>query len=167
MELSKADITREIKNMQILKSRIKSQDFLDYIGKKCIEVLKEVTASKRGEFVFGKIPFNYETGHTYTTEINDSNALIKLANVAVNQFGEYYSAYIENGTGVFAEASKKPNGWIYPTVEEDINPTKKKTRKADLIAFTKGTKAKNIYNDAMGIIEKRLDTWIEEYNKGG
>ena len=73
-------------------------------------------------------------------------------------------AYTDMGSAVF---DKKPNGWIYPTVEEDINPTKKKTRKGDLIAFTKGQKAKNIYNDAMGIIEKRLDTWIEEYNKGG
>lgn len=163
MYLSSDSIIKEIKGIQAQKRIFMKQDFLDFIGKKCIEVLKEVTESKKEEFVGKKVPLSYEQGHNYKTEILANSSRIILQNLGVNQFGEYISSYIENGTGIYSEQTTRPNGWIYPTTEEDKNTTKRMGKQGDLIAYTKGQKAKNIYYNAMQIIEQKLDEWIEEY----
>lgn len=139
------------------------QAFLDFIGEKCVEVLKEVTNAKASSFKAENAPKSYIEGHKYETEILERTSRIILQNLATNQFGEYISEYIEYGTGVYAEESKAPDGWTYPTVESDKNTTKRIGKDGELYAFTKGQTAKNIYSEAMAIIERKLDEWIEEY----
>lgn len=167
MKLDRADIIKEIKGLEARKNIFVQQDFLDFIGRKCIGVLEEVTQTKAIDFFDKEVPEKYAKSHIYETEITGKKSFVKLSNIAVNQFGEYISAYIEHGTGVFSEQSSRPDGWIYPTTEYDKNTNKRTGKWGNLVAFTQGQKAKNIYHDSMSIIEARLDDWIEEYMKGG
>lgn len=163
MKLSVADLQIEIEKFIVLENFYKKPAFLNFIAQKCIEVLEEVTNSKIDMFKFGTIPVSYERGHKYSIETTSDTSRINLYNLAVNQFGEYISLYIEYGTGIYSEESARPDGWIYPTTEYDKNPKKKRTKRGDLVAFTKGQEAKYIYDDALMLINDRIDGWIEEY----
>lgn len=178
MELSRADIIKEIKGLQATKKIFLQQDFLDFIGRNCIRILQLETALKTPMTKSGKMNSEYASGHTYETQILSNTSRIVLSNNAANQFGEYFSAYIEYGTGVYAptteidgekvSTSNKPYGWIYPTNEADMNTTKKYNNKTGTwYAFTYGQVAKPVYTDAIKRIEENLDKWIEEYMKGG
>ena len=163
MNLSIHDLEVEIKQIGKLRNIHKDPRFLEFIARKCIKVLEEVTESKISMFKFGEIPVSYERGHKYSSEISGETSRINLYNIAVNQFGEYISLYIEYGTGVYSAESARPDGWIYPTTEYDKNPTKRRTQRGDLVAFTEGQEGKYIYDDALMLINDRIDMWVEEY----
>lgn len=168
MRLDRADITREIKNLKAFKNIFMQQDFLDFIGRKCIRILQLETALKTPMTRDGKMNSEYANGHTYKTEIFPNSSRIILSNNATNQFGEYFSAYIEYGSGVYSPNTTRPSGWIYPTDEADRNKTKKYNRRTGTwYAFTYGQIAKPVYTDAIKRIEENLDKWLEEYMKGG
>ena len=71
--------------------------------------------------------------------------------------------YIEYGTGVYSAESARADGWIYPTTEYDKNPKKRRTPRGDLVAWTKGQRGKYIYDDALMLINDRIDMWVDEY----
>lgn len=168
MKLDRADIMKEIKGLQATKRIFMQQDFLDFIGRKCIQVLQDQTNLKASETWDKKMNQEYRDGHRYKTEIRSHTSRIILENVATNQFGEYFSAYIEYGTGIFSPNSTKPQGWIYPTDRADRNPTKKYNKETGTwYAFTWGQTPKEVYTSAIKVIEDNLDNWIKEYMKGG
>lgn len=178
MYLDIAEINKEIKVFKATKKLFMQQDFLDFIGRKCIKVLQLETALKAPLTRNNKMNDEFATGHTYQTQTLSNTSRIVLSNNATNQFGKYFSAYIEYGTGIYAPmteiggeevtTSTRPDGWIYPTDEADRNPTKKYNRKTGTwYAFTWGQVPKNIYTDALKRIEENMDRWIEEYMKGG
>ena len=168
MKLDRADIIKEIKSLQATKRIFMQQDFLDFIGRKCIKVLQLETALKAPLTWDNKMNSEFATGHTYQTQTLSNTSRIVLSNNATNQFGEYFSAYIEYGSGVYSPNTTRPNGWIYPTDEADRNLTKKYNRNTGTwYAFTWGQVPKNVYTDALKKIEENMDRWIEEYMKGG
>lgn len=166
MELSVDNIQHEIKQIGKLRNIHKEPRFLEFIAKKCIEVLREETEIARidqNKSPYGNISKEYAESHTYKTFITSLSSLVVLSNEAKNQFGEYISRYIEYGTGMYNAESTAPNGWIYPTDETDKNTTKRQTRNGDLLAFTKGQSAKLVYANALDRIKDNLDGWINEY----
>lgn len=164
MKLDKKDILEVKKQLQGIRNIFREQAFLDYIGEKCLEVLKEETSNKAPLTVGKKMNEDYANSHTYQTTISSNKSVITLTNEAKNQNGEYFSAYIEYGTGVFSEESTKPDGWVYPTDEEDKNTTKKQNRfTGEWYAFTKGQAPKEVYTDALDKIGERMDEWIDDY----
>lgn len=168
MKLDRADIIKEIKGLEARKRIFMQQDFLDFIGRKCIKVLQLETALKAPLTRNNKMNSEFATGHTYQTQTLSNTSRIILSNNATNQFGEYFSAYIEYGSGVYSPNTTRPNGWIYPTDETDRNRTKKYNNNTGTwYAFTWGQAPKNIYTDALKRIEENMDSWIEEYMKGG
>jgi hypothetical protein len=178
MYLDIAEINKEIKAFKAARKLFMQQDFLDFIGRKCIKVLQLETALKAPLTRNNKMNDEFATGHTYQTQTLSNTSRIILSNNATNQFGEYFSAYIEYGTGIYAPMTKiggeevttstRPNGWIYPTDEADRNPTKKYNKNnGTWYAFTWGQVPKNVYTDALKRIEENMDSWIEEYMKGG
>ena len=56
MNLSIHDLEVEIKQIGKLRNIHKDPRFLEFIAKKCIEILEEVTDSKISMFKFGEIP---------------------------------------------------------------------------------------------------------------
>ena len=163
MNLSVDNIQYEIKQIGKLRNIHKEPRFLEFIARKCIEVLKEETEAARGKSPYGNISKEYAESHTYETFISGLSSIVVLSNEAKNQFGEYISRYIEYGTGMYNAESTAPNGWIYPTDETDKNTTKRQTRNGELLAFTKGQSAKLIYANALDRIKDNLDGWINEY----
>jgi hypothetical protein len=166
MNLDKREIDLEIKMLSKMKKVIQSQDFLDFIGKKCLQVLDHITLRQGAASKYGNMSSEYAKSHEYTTEIGTDSSIITLSNSATNQFGEYISAYIEYGTGVYYDGAGKKSGWWYPTDEKDKNTTKKKTEKGELIAFTFGQDAKNVYYYSLKDIEAHMNEWVDEYMKG-
>lgn len=168
MRLDRADIIKEIKGLQAARKMFMQQDFLDFIGRKCIKVLQLETSLKAPLTWDNKMNDEFATGHTYQTQMLSNTSRIVLSNNATNQFGEYFSAYIEYGSGIYSQNTTRPDGWIYPTDEEDRNPTKKYNKNTGTwYAFTWGQVPKNVYTDALKRIEENMDSWIEEYMKGG
>ena len=164
MRLNKEDILKVKKQFQELRNIFKEQAFLDFIGEKCLKVLREETSNKAPLTVGKKMNDDYSNSHMYQTTISSNKSVITLTNEAKNQNGEYFSAYIEYGTGVFSEESTRPNGWVYPTDEADRNTTKKQNKfTGEWYAFTKGQVAKEVYTDALEKIESKMDEWIDEY----
>ena len=162
MKLSVADLEVEIKQIGKLRNIHKDQRFLEFIAKKCIEVLKEETENKRSLTWDKKMNDEYVEGHRYETFINGLSSIILLENVATNQFGEYISRYIEYGTGMFNAESTAPEGWYYPTDAEDRNPTKEEIG-GNYVAWTRGQLPKYVYEDALEKIKDKMNGWIEEY----
>lgn len=166
MELDKRSIDKEIKVLSKYKTLLRKEDVLDFIGEKCLEVLREQTEIFSRETVGGSMEESYVEGHTYEKQILGNSSLIILSNMATNQFGEYISEYIEYGTGIFSPNSTKPEGWVYPTDVEDKNVTKRQLENGDLVAFTMGQVAKPVYETSMEIISQRINGWLDEYLGG-
>lgn len=163
MNLSVDNIQHEIKQIGKLRNIHKEPRFLEFIARKCMEVLREETDAARSKSPYGNISKEYAESHTYETFINGLSSIVVLSNEAKNQFGEYISRYIEYGTGMYNAESTAPDGWIYPTDETDKNTTKRRTGNGDLVAFTKGQSAKLVYANALDRIKDNLDGWINEY----
>lgn len=166
MNLSVDNIQHEIKQIGKLRNIQKEPRFLEFIARKCMEVLWEETENARidqDKSPYGNISKEYAESHTYKTFITSLSSLVVLSNEAKNQFGEYISRYIEYGTGMYNAESTAPDGWIYPTDETDKNTTKRKTGNGDWVAFTKGQSAKLVYANALDRIKDNLDGWINEY----
>ena len=166
MELSVSDLEIEIKQISKLRNIHKDPNFLEFIALKCLEVLEEETKIKSKLTYDNKMNDEYIDGHMYETFINSVSSMIVLSNDARNEFGKYISRYIEYGTGMYVEreSSKEPDGWLYPTDENDRNPNKfPSKKKGGLWAWTFGQEGTYVYEDALDKIGDKIYDWVMEY----
>ena len=113
MNLSVDNIQHEIKQIGKLRNIHKEPRFLEFIARKCMEVLREETEAARSKSPYGNISKEYAESHTYETFISGLSSIVVLSNEAKNQFGEYISRYIEYGTGMYNAESTAPDGFCH------------------------------------------------------
>jgi len=162
---------------QKIEKALKSNNFKDFLKKKCKETLDAITQTSLNVDVEEQYIHNYRSSHKVEVDdeyITISNyTMISPSNINPDIASNYPNGFdlakaVEYGTGIvgavsdaYSEAIK--DGWAY-MVNQDRDYSKGWFYEKDgKVYWTEGMSGKLIFNKAILEIEDKLYDWVDEY----
>lgn len=145
---------------------LKDNDFKQYIGEQCVEVINKVARQK----------LNVSGNYVEHNKIEILKNGVLIYNDVQSDNGDYYSLVIEYGSGIHKEKDTYSNDptntylktgglyWLVPTEKApSLNGSKIITVAGKQYYIVYGQTPKHIYTDAATIISQNLAKWTKEY----
>ena len=152
-----------------------SREFKDYISKKSMNVLNDITAKYLNEDKTEQYNHTYRSGHGLEVKTNEivlfNDTKVDLSGLSEETLGNYpdglsLAKLVEYGTGIVGQessASQYAKNWEY-----DVNNHGNKGwwyEKGGKLYWTKGIEGRLIYLRTKIEIENNIVSWIKAYVK--
>lgn len=177
-ELSITDLKRLKKDIIEIGDILKSKEFLDFIAKKCVEKVKEISSTKLsasaledGEETAYMQSHNYSIHGDTITLYNDSQIDVASKTWMSEETRANYKAQLSLGkiiefgigyTGGLASNDYVDADWQYDVNEHGYKGWYYKDKAGNTI-WTNGFAGKQIYAELMNYLDNHLGEWIDEY----
>jgi hypothetical protein len=177
-ELSIVDLKRLKKDIIEIGDILKSKEFLEFIAKKCVEKVKEISSTKLSA---GALENNdvtaYMQSHNYSirgdtiTLYNDSQIDVASKSWMSEETLANYNAQLSLGkiiefgigyTGGLGSYDYVDSDWHYDVNEHGYKGWYYEDKAGNLV-WTNGFAGKQIYAELMNYLDNHLNEWIDEY----